>query len=247
MKKILLISFFAFTATINGFAQNGKKNIQPQIVPDVESLFEYQMSTYRLALQYYDIQTGVTALYTALAIKPERTDLKDTLAFLYFGGERYVQANTLAEEVLKNNPKHTAILEIAAVSKQMLGAVKESLTDYENLYKESKVINHLYQIATLQYQLKRYGEATESLNTIISSPDADAQKVAINIGNNQQPQEVPLKAAAYNVRGIIANELNNETVAKQNFETALQLFPDFILAKGNLNALTEKQNKTSGK
>src|SRR5690606_36422819 len=108
MKKILLISFFAFTATINGFAQNGKKNIQPQIVPDVESLFEYQISTYRLALQYYDIQTGVTALYTALAIKPERTDLKDTLAFLYFAGERYVQANTLAEEVLKNNPKHTA-------------------------------------------------------------------------------------------------------------------------------------------
>lgn len=236
MQKALFSLLFVAVIAMNGYAQNGKKDVQPQaVVPD---LFNTELEVYRNALKYYDIQTGVTAIYTALAIRPERTDLKDTLTLLYFAAERYPQANALAEELLKENPKRTDLLEIAAVSKQALGAVKESLADYENLYKESKSVYHLYQIATLQYQLKRFGEASESLAQIIASPDAEKQQIGITAGQNQT-QNVPLKAAAYNVRGIIATELNNETVAKQNFEAAIQAFPDFVLAKGNLNALNK--------
>ncbi|HEY0262400.1 MAG TPA: hypothetical protein VGB95_05200, partial [Chitinophagales bacterium] len=82
-----------------------------------------------------------------------------------------------------------------------------------------------------------FGEASESLNTIVTSPDSEKEEVAISAGKNQT-QKVSLKAAAYNVRGIIANELNNKTVAQQNFEEALKASPDFVLAKNNLSALT---------
>lgn len=244
MRKALLSILSIALLSANSYAQNGKKDIKPQVVAEAPDLFEIQLKTYHSALKYYDIQSGITALYTALAIKPERIDLRDSLALLYFAGQRFAQANAFAEELLKENPKRSDMLEIAAISKQSLGAVKESLTDYENLYKESKSVYHLYQIATLQYQLKRVGEATESLSQIIASPDADKQEVSITASNNQS-QNVPLKAAAYNVRGIIAMDLNNETVAKQNFEAALQIFPDFVLAKGNLNAIINKQAKPS--
>jgi hypothetical protein len=60
------------------------------------------------------------------------------------------------------------MLEMAAISKQSLGALKESLADYESLYKQKPDLYSLYQIATLQYQLKRYGESVISCDQIIA-------------------------------------------------------------------------------
>ena len=57
----------------------------------------------------------------------------------------------------------------------------------------------------------------------------------------QGSQEVPMRAAAYNVKGICAMELNQEEAAKQNFNKAVELFPDFALAKGNLDAMAKKK------
>ena len=50
-----------------------------------------------------------------------------------------------------------------------------------------------------------------------------------------------MKAAAYNVKGICALELNQPDAAKDNFNKALQAFPDFVLAKSNLETLAKKQ------
>ena len=211
---------------------------------NAQDVFKVQMDVYKSALKYYDLQTAVSALYNAMAIKPERDDLKDSLTLIYFAGERYAQSNALAEEILKANPKRPDMLEVAAVSKVSLGAIKEGLTDYENLYKEKKELYYLYQIATLQYQLKRYGEAVVSIDQITADPKASEQTVTIR-SQNGQAQEVQLKAAAYNVKGIVAMDLSQDDAAKINFEEALKNFPEFLLAKGNLKTLGEKKSKPS--
>jgi tetratricopeptide (TPR) repeat protein len=206
--------------------------------------FELQMTVYKSALKYYDLQTATTALYTALALKPDRKDLRDSLALIYFAAEKYGQANALAEDLLKENPKRNDLLEMAAVSKQSLGLVKESLANYEALHAVDKNPFYLYQIATLQYQLKRYGECVASLDQIIADDQATKQNVTIR-SQNGQGQNVPMKAAALNVKGIVALELNQDEVAKDNFAKAIELFPDFSLAKGNLNMLAQKTAKTT--
>jgi tetratricopeptide (TPR) repeat protein len=178
------------------------------------------------------------------ALKPERTDLNDSLALLYFAGERYAQAYLIGEEIVKNDPKRKDMLELVAVSKQNLGLIKESLADYEKLYAIDKSIFYLYQMATEQYQLKRYGECVASLDQIIASPDADKQKV--NIRMQGGGQEVPMKAAAYNVRGICAVDMGQKDAAKDNFNKAIQIAPDFALAKGNLDALDKDEKPAAG-
>jgi Flp pilus assembly protein TadD len=55
-----------------------------------------------------------------------------------------------------------------------------------------------------------------------------------------------MKAAALNIKGIVAMDLNQESNAKNFFNQALQLFPDFALAKGNLATLAQKDTKTTG-
>jgi tetratricopeptide (TPR) repeat protein len=203
--------------------------------------FEVQSRFYHMALKNYDLQAATIALYSMMALKPERTDIKDSLALLYFAGERYAQASLVGEEIVKADPKRKDMLELVAVSKQNLGMIKESLANYETLYANEKSIYYLYQIATLQYQLKRYGECVASLDQIIASPESEKQKVTIRVQGGGQ--EVPMKAAALNVKGICAMELNQDAAAKENFIKALQIAPDFALAKGNLDAMDKKQEQ----
>ena len=231
MKKVLFtiaLSFVLLTASVSA-----------------QDAFETQMKVYGTALKYYDLQVASTALYNAMALKPERKDLRDSLALIYFAGERYGQSFTLGEEILKENPKRTDMLEMVAVSKQSLGLAKEALADYEALYKSEKQVFYLYQIATLQYQLKRFGECVGSLDQIVADEASAKQEVTIRNGNNTS-QKVPMRAAAANVKGIVALELNKEAEAKELFNQAIKLFPDFALAKGNLALVEQREAKGTG-
>jgi tetratricopeptide (TPR) repeat protein len=205
-----------------------------------QDAFEVQSSIYKQALKNYDLQTATVALYNMQALKPERTDLNDSLALVYFAGEHYAQAYMIGERIITADPKRKDMLELVAVSKQNLGLIKESLADYEKLYGMDKSVYYLYQMATLQYQLKRFGECIASLDQILGGTDADKQKVNIRASQNQQ-QEVPMKAAAYNVKGICALEMNQPEIAKDNFNKALAIAPDFALAKGNLEMMAKKE------
>lgn len=206
-----------------------------------QDAFEVQQRFYKNALKNYDLQAATIALYNMIALKPEKADLNDSLALLYFAGERFPQAYLVGEQILKTNPNRNDILELVAVSKQNLGMLKESLADYEKLYAAEKSLYYLYQMATLQYQLKRYGECIASLDQIISNPESAKQKVNIVIQGGSQ--DVPMNAAALNVKGICAMELNQEEAAKDNFTKALSAFPDFALAKGNLEMLGKKTSQ----
>lgn len=225
MKKILLSTLLATACFIGSLS--------------AQDAFEVQMKAYKLALKNYDLSAATNSVYVMMALKPERVDLNDSLALLYFAGERYGQAYIIGEEILKANPNRKDMLELVAVSKQNLGMVKESLADYEKLYSADKGIYYLYQIATLQYQLKRYGECVASLDQIINNPESAQQKVNIMLQGGSQ--DVPMKAAALNVKGICALELNQEDAAKDNFNKALEVFPDFVLPKGNLEMIAKQK------
>ena len=216
-------------------------NILMAQTPASSDPFDVQTRFYKTALKNYDLQAATVALYNMLALKPERADLNDSLALLYFAGERYAQAYLVGQAIVTADPKRNDMLELVAVSKQNLGLIKESLADYEKLYGVEKSVYYLYQMATLQYQLKRYGECVASLDQILANADADKQKVNIRVQGGSQ--DVPMKAAAYNVKGICAMELNQKDAAKENFEKAIQLFPDFVLAKGNLETMKKQGEK----
>ena len=234
MKKITSVTVMGLLFICNIISAQNTSSSDP---------FEVQSRAYKLALKNYDLQTATVALYSMLAMKPERTDLNDSIALLYFAGERYAQAYLIGESILKAQPNRTDMLELVAVSKQNLGMVKEALADYETLFDKGKSMYYLYQMATLQYQLKRYGECNASLDQIIASPDADKQKVTIRLQSGSQ--EVPMKAAAFNVKGICAMDMNESGAAKDNFEKALQAYPDFTLAKSNIEALQKRGEQYS--
>lgn len=196
---------------------------------------------YRSALKYNDFSTAIVALHFRLTENPDDKALKDSLASLYFTAQRYPQAISVANDLLEEDPNNQKLLEMKAIAYQSLGAVKPALESYEKLYAQSGLVYHKYQIAVLQYSLQRRGECLSTLQKIFLDGDAAEETVNINISAQQQ-QEVPVLAAAYNVYGVMLREDGKTEEAKQAFQKALEVYPQFVLPKGNLQAMQQEGN-----
>lgn len=201
-------------------------------------------SVYRMALGYGDPLVAIQAVYYQLAKEPTSLALRDTLATLYFNTRLYFAGVQVAKEVLTKEPNNTKMLELVALSYQAQNLSKESLEAYERLYPLTKNVFHLYQIATLQYSLQRYGECNLTVGALLTDAESEKQKVSITAG--QKTQQVMIKAAAVNLKGVVLMEQKEYASAQQQFEEALKLQADFELAKNNLDA-AKKQLAPKGK
>jgi len=206
--------------------------------PESSELDPEDVAIYQQALRYNDFSTAIVAVHEILVETPSALTWKDTLASLYFYSGQSLQALSVANELLLDNPSDERMLEVKAISLQNLGVAREALSAYEDLYRISGNLGHLYQIATLQYQLKRYGECEISLNRLIQAPESQEMQVSINMGQGRQ-QRVPLVAASYNIYGVVQLEQNRREAAKAAFQKAVEAFPEFVLAKNNLRLVEQ--------
>ncbi len=222
------------------------KNEAPQTPQTSQSpASDAHRKVYELAVKYNDMAAAVNAVYYILAQNPDDLAWKDTLAGLYFSMQAFAPALQLSSEVLAKQPENRRMLELQAIAFQAVGDAKSSLEMYEKLHKLTRSLYHLYQIAVLQYGLKRVGECEATLEQIISAPEAQTETVSITAGTNARPirQEVKLKAAALNVKGVLFKDKGDKAGAKKLFEEALKVEPEFELAKNNIDDLAKDDKK----
>ena len=72
---------------------------------------------------------------------------------------------------------------------------------------------------------------------IIANPKAIEENIYLSYGENRG-QEVNLKAACHNLKGVLLKDLKEFDNAKAEFEAAILQNPDFELAKQNLKSMT---------
>lgn len=120
-----------------------------------------------------------------------------------------------------------------AIANSNLRRYAEALDLYKQLVRRDKSPYFAYQVGYNQYQMRNFEESSATLQTVIQDTVAEHQSININMDQNRS-QKVPLKAAAYNLLGVVQLEMDQNDKAKSNFEAALKLNPDFQLAKENL-------------
>lgn len=250
MKKLLTLLFVGAIGTTS-FAQK-KEPIQTTNSTTASTglstpEYKLQEKIFRTALKYNDGETAKTALFSMMVMNPEMPSLKDSLAILYFNMNKNAECIFVCRDILASEPGNDNILEIKAISQQNLGLYREALADYEKIYGKSKNITYLYEIATLQYQLKRFGECNATLSALLSNEEAAKQTISISAGQQGQSQKVPMKAAAYNLRGVIAADLKEYAAAASNYQEALKLYPDFVLAQNNLAVINKSKKQPAAK
>jgi len=188
---------------------------------------------YNNALQYADYSAAIMALYYWMAEEPNRLDLKDSLATIYFTTGSNTQAVLLGQEILKSEPNNLKNLEMVAIAYSRLGLMKQALESYENLFRLTESARHLYQICVLEFKLERFGECEQHARALIAHPKATEELIGIGVGENQMEQ-VKAKAAALNVLGVLAKERKQYAEARQLFQAASEADPQFSLPRGNL-------------
>lgn len=228
LNTILIGSLFLISAFGLSKAQNLTK----------ADLASYERGVFKQAMGISDYGVATHAMYLLIQIEPNNTALKDSLCMLYFTRNAFEQSVLLGRKIIETQPDNLQVVEMTAVGEQALGLLKEALARYESLYARTGNIFHLYEQTVIQFNLKRFGEVGQALDALLKHKQIDMEVITLSVGKNQS-QEVPLKAAVHNLRGVMNLELKNYDQAKVDFEESIKHAAAFALPKNNLEKLEE--------
>lgn len=231
MKRTILMLLLAFSASFVS-AQTATDSIPKLDAKTKNALNAADQLAYQMALRYSDRSMAKAKLYDLMVRNRDDLRYMEALASLYFDAGQYPSSALVALDILQVNDKNVGALEIAAYSLEQLGALDRALPHYESLNLLTGDSYSLYKTAYLQYSLKRYEEAMNSVNMLVKNAKAD-DKIGFPISETET-QEVSMKAAALNLKGLIYLDQNSKAEAKTAFNEAISLAPNFNQAKENL-------------
>jgi len=194
---------------------------------------QHYKAKYATASRWNDMSVARDALYDLIMEDPTNDSLIFTLGYLYFENQSYASALLISQDLIVRHAKNESYLELAAVSAQELGVHDKALQHFESLYLVNNNIGTLYQIAFLQFNLKRYTECLASANILIARPESSTTKVLFNDPQGKQ-KEYAMKVAVTNLKGLVALEQGDKAAAKKMFNETLAMAPDFVPARDNL-------------
>jgi tetratricopeptide (TPR) repeat protein len=197
---------------------------------------DFEKQKLKQALAYSDDGIAISSMYNIIALEGPQSTYKDSLAYLYFNARNYVSCFLVTNDALSHRPGNSDLMEMKAVSLESMGALEKAMEAYEELLVTSNSNYHAYKIAGLQFGMKKHDEALASIKQAASLPDTGELQVNFQVNQNYN-QNVPLKAAIPYLEGLINLALERESDARDSFNKALGLFPDFVLAKSKLEVL----------
>lgn len=216
--------------------------ITTSIVAQTTSNLELQQKKIKLALSYNDKDAAASAMFSIISMEGDQSTYKDSLAYMYFNDAKYISSFLVTNDILKYKPDNLELLEMNAISLENMGALEKAVEVYSNLLTKTKNNFHAYKLATLQVATKKFVDAYKSIKGADLLEDTGEIKVNFQVNKNYN-QSVDLKAAIAYLEGIILLNMNKETEAKLSLMRAVNLFPDFVLAKSKLTTLENLEKK----
>lgn len=231
MKKLLVSAFVLLLSSTVLVAQEQQADTESN-----RKRNEADQRVYQMALRYNDLPVARMKLYELIERNPTNLRFQELLATLYFDANQFTSAAVAAMDLLEKNDKNVTALEIAGYSLEQIGALDRAMPYFESHYLLTGTLFSLYKTAYMQYSLDRYEEALNSANMLIR--DAKSSTEMLNFTKaDETVQEVSIKAAALNLKGLVYMAENNVEEAQAAFMQSLELAPGFEMAQINMREL----------
>lgn len=192
---------------------------------------------YDKSMELKDYPTAIMAIQMMLLEDSTLTAYQDSLPELYAATNNIEACANTIDVTMKRHPKEEKFLQVKALVQQETGDYEGVMATYNTLYETTQKLPYLYQVGTLHFSSGRMDEAVKIVDLILSKAPDSKDSLDIFV-NEQQKQKVPVLAAALNFKGYIYAQQRNMPEAKKYFEAAIRSFPDFVMARRNLQQLT---------
>ena len=251
MKRLLLLSIPALCTLLAAAQPNPKTAATPKMPPPkmpptktggtgAATTMAQHENVYSLAMQTGDYMTAASALHYLIVQNPGYT-WRDTLATVYYMGGMYPQSVIWADESLRLKPGNQDMMYVKAMGLSSSRQPVEALKIFEELSgKNPQNANYLYQVANLQFGLKRQYECLASCDKLLGMNIDSSFKLPYSMGDNQQGGLTYIKSYVNNMKGMTFYELKDKTKALEAFSKAVQIDKENRLAAQNMMALQQE-------
>jgi tetratricopeptide (TPR) repeat protein len=231
--------FIGFLAIFLVCAPVSAQSVMPMDVDDLQHQHTLQTDPsgilWAKASALGDWPTAIVAIHQLLEKDPSNTFLQDSLAAMYLRTGQAATCLAWCQRCLQTRPDAPFLLAIAGQLALDAGQIPAALTHWERLLQLRPSAYYHYQVAALQFRLGRYGECATALNQLAA--DAAVRDAWIHLSWEGGEGDVPLLAAVYNLQGNLDGAMGRRKEARKAFRAALDLAPEFGLAKGNLRGM----------
>lgn len=194
-------------------------------------------SLYKRSYDLKDVPTAITAVH--MILQQDSTHyLRDSLPGMYLVSQNIEACFATTEEALKRKPNDEELLKYKLLCLEQMGKADDLLKLATSLYNKTNKAEYLYKMASVQLVSGDFETATTTINGMMDKYKTTSDSVDIFIDQSQS-QKVPLIAACWNMRGYVHIQTQKYQQAAEAYQKAIQLFPDFVMARRNLQQLVQ--------
>ena len=214
--------------------------ITTSVIAQQSSTVAFEKSKLQLAKSFGDNDVVTASIYNIIALEGPQSTYKDSLAYIYYSERAYVSCFLVTNDLLKSKPDNIELLEMNAVSLESMGALDKAIEAYQNIFDKTKNNYQGYKLASIQFRTGKNEEAYATIKKAGQLPDDGKLKMTFQVNENYN-QNIALKPSIAYLEGLIAQSLDKIPEAKICYERAIQLSPDFVLAKSKLEILKAQE------
>lgn len=192
---------------------------------------------YKTSYNLKDIPTAITAVQLILT-QDSTNNLRDSLPSMYLAVQNIDACLTTTEAALKRHPENEEYNKYKMLCLEQIGKADELFALAKNLYDKTGKAEYIYKIASVQLVTGEFDAATKTINDMMEKYKNTKDSVDIFIDQSQS-QRVPIIAACWNMKGYLYIQTQKYQQAGEAYQKAIQTFPDFVMARRNLQQLIQ--------
>lgn len=227
--RLFLTTVAAATLTLTA-CNNSNNTASNDSIKNLEKLYK---TSYNLK----DIPTAITAVQLIL-INDSTNTLRDSLPSMYLAVQNIDACLTTTEDALKRYPESEEYAKYKMLCLEQVGKADELFTLANNLYKKTGKAEYVYKIASVQLVTGEFDAANKTISNMMEKYKNTKDSVDIFIDQGQS-QRVPIIAACWNMKGYLYIQTQKYQQAGEAYQKAIQIFPDFVMARRNLQQLIQ--------
>lgn len=198
------------------------------------------MRLFEQSMKMKDFNSAITAIQFIL-LQDSNNMLRDSLPELFGAVNNLPACLAATDAAILRHPKEEKYKNIKVLCLQQTGDMDGQFALLQELFETTGKPQYVSQIAAIQISTGNLKDAGETVDMILEKYKNSKDSLEVFLDETRK-QSVPVQAAAWNMKGYLYMQQKNIEKAKEAYFKALEIYPDFVMPKRNLEAIFDRRH-----